>query len=123
MTADGGAGVRGVGPATAEALAAADVAPEAVAERRISYRELLAAGVNPGVAARLRRDHSLVWAFEYRPAAPDLVRRAEQVRGLTPGERAWVAASVRPPTETDTDGWAASLRAFRESRGADGTGE
>ena len=105
--------VRGVGPATAEALAAADIDPEAVAGRRVSYRELLAAGVNPGVAARLRREHSLLWAFEYRPGGPDLACRAEQVRGLTADERAWVAASARPVAAPDSEAWEAGLRAFR----------
>jgi len=111
---DGSSDVRGVGPATAEALAAADIDPETVAGRRVSYRELLAAGVNPGVAARLRREHSLVWAFEYRPGAPDLTARAAHMRGLTRGERAWIAASTRSVAETDSDAWEAGLRAFRE---------
>lgn len=82
--------VKFVGPATADVLEEADVTPDDVVERRVSHAQLIRAGVNPGVAARIRREHSLAWSIE---GGEDLDQRAEQVRGLQSGERAWVAAS------------------------------
>ncbi|WP_232701349.1 DUF7409 domain-containing protein [Halobacterium wangiae] len=79
-----------VGPATADVLAEADVTAAAVEAKSVSHAELVDAGVNPGVAARIRREHSLQWSFE---GGQDLDRRAEQVRGLNDDEREWVAAS------------------------------
>ena len=79
-----------VGPATADVLEEASVAAAAVASKAVSHAELVDAGVNPGVAARIRREHSLQWSFE---GGQDLDRRAEQVRGLNDDEREWVAAS------------------------------
>lgn len=79
-----------VGPATRAVLQRAGVEPEDIAERRVSHAQLVNFGVNPGVAARIRREHSLSWSLE---GGEDLDRRAEQVRGLQDGERAWVAAS------------------------------
>ncbi|QCJ48103.1 hypothetical protein [Haloprofundus sp. MHR1] len=80
-----------VGPKTAHALDAADVTDDDVRRKRVSYTELVDAGVNPGVAARIRRAHSLSWSFE--SSGQDLERRSAQVRGLGDAERAWVAAS------------------------------
>ncbi|MFC6785843.1 DUF7409 domain-containing protein [Halobaculum halobium] len=80
-----------MGPATAEALADAPFDAAAVREKAVSYRMLTDAGVNPGVAARIRREHSLAWSFESE--GEDLARRSTQVRGLGDAERAWVAAS------------------------------
>lgn len=80
-----------VGPATEAALAAADVTVADVREKTVSYRELVRAGVNPGVAAKLRREHSLHWTIEEQGA--DLDRRSKHVRGLRDGEREWVAAT------------------------------
>jgi predicted flap endonuclease-1-like 5' DNA nuclease len=79
-----------VGPATAEVLAAATFDAADVAAKRVSYRMLVDAGVNPGVAAKIRRCHSLSWSFD---SGSGLDRRSEQVRGLQDDERAWVAAS------------------------------
>ena len=79
-----------VGPATADVLEDAGVAAAAVESKSVSHAELVDAGVNPGVAARIRREHSLQWSFE---GGQDLDRRAEQVRGLNDDEREWVAAS------------------------------
>lgn len=79
-----------VGPATAQVLEDAGVDADAVASKNVSHAELVEAGVNPGVAARIRREHSLQWSFE---GGQDLDRRAEQVRGLHDDEREWVAAS------------------------------
>lgn len=83
--------LRWVGPHTAARLEAADITPAALRERRVSYAELREAGVNPGVAALLRRRHSLPW--DRSGGGGDLDRRAAQVRGLGEAERAWVAAS------------------------------
>lgn len=79
-----------VGPATADVLADAGVDAEAVASKSVTHADLVEHGVNPGVAARIRREHSLQWSFE---GGEDLDRRAEQVRGLQDDEREWVAAS------------------------------
>lgn len=79
-----------IGPATAEALETAGIAAEDIERKRISYRQLTDAGVNPGVAAKIRREHSLSWSFD---ADGDLERRSTQIRGLGSAERAWVAAS------------------------------
>ncbi|APE95647.1 DUF7409 domain-containing protein [Halodesulfurarchaeum formicicum] len=81
-----------VGPATAGVLEAADIEPEDISNRRVSHAQLIEVGVNPGVAARIRREHSLPWSFD--GGGDDLDRRAEQVRGLQDGEREWVAASA-----------------------------
>lgn len=79
-----------VGPATAGVLADADVTASDVENKAVTHAELVDYGVNPGVAARIRREHSLQWSFE---GGEDLDQRAEQVRGLQDDEREWVAAS------------------------------
>ncbi|KTG10268.1 hypothetical protein AUR64_11855 [Haloprofundus marisrubri] len=95
-----------VGPKTARALDAADVSADDVRRKRVSYTELVDAEVHPGVAARIRRSHSLSWSFESSGA--DLERRSAQVRGLGDAERAWVAASSGdweahdPPESSDS---------------------
>ena len=92
-----------VGPATADVLADASFGAEEIREKVVSFRMLTDAGVNPGVAARIRREHSLAWSFESE--GEDLRRRSSQVRGLGDAERAWVAASSgdwqeqAPPSE------------------------
>ena len=80
-----------IGPATERVLSDADVTATAVREKRVSYRGLVDAGVNPGVAAKIRREHSLSWSFE---AGDGLDRRSTQVRGLGSEEATWVAASA-----------------------------
>lgn len=79
-----------VGPSTAAVVDAAEFSAQDVADKRISFRMLVDAGVNPGVAAKIRRCHSLSWSFE---SGDDLSRRSEQIRGLQDEERAWVASS------------------------------
>lgn len=81
-----------VGPATADSLADSEITADEIRRRQVSFRMLREAGVNPGVAARIRREHSLPWSFETEEAE-DLERRSAQVRGLGEAERAWVAAS------------------------------
>ena len=97
-----------VGPATADVLAAADVSHDDVTGKRVSHAQLVEYGVNPGVAARIRREHSLQWSFE---GGQDLDRRAEQVRGLKDDERQWVAASHDDDAEADGSGSAAAEEA------------
>lgn len=77
-------------PAEREALAAADIDPDAVADKEYSYRLLLEAGVDEDVAAALRRRFSLPWSFE---SDGDLERRSSEVRGLGAAEREWIAVS------------------------------
>lgn len=79
-----------VGPVTGDAVEEAGFTGQDIADKNVSYRMLLEAGVNPGVAAKIRRYHSLSWSFD---ADGDLDRRSEQVRGLQDAERAWVADS------------------------------
>lgn len=83
--------VRFVGPATAPVLEDADIEAADIVRKRVSYRQLTEAGVNPGVASRIRREHSLPWSFD--SSADDLEQRSSQIRGLDDGERAWIAAS------------------------------
>ncbi len=86
-----------VGPATAPLLAAAGIDPADIRDRRVSHAQLVDVGVNAGVAAKIRRHHSLSWSLE---GGEDLDRRAEQVRGLQEGEREWVAQSASDWEET-----------------------
>lgn len=83
--------LRFVGPKTADALRDSNVDVEDIVRKRVSYRDLTERGVHPGVAAKIRREHSLSWSFD--SADSDLSRRSSQVRGLDDEERAWVAAS------------------------------
>lgn len=93
--------IKFVGPATAPVLKAAGVAPADIRKRRVSHAQLVGAGVNPGVAAKIRREHSLSWSLE---GGEDLDRRAEQVRGLQDGEREWVAASAHDWEDSNATG-------------------
>lgn len=87
-----------VGPATAPVLDAADITPQDIKQRRVTQAELTDAGVNPGVAARMRRAHSLPWSGG--GDGRDLDRRAAQIRGLNEAEQDWIAASASNWTET-----------------------
>ncbi|GAB6878449.1 hypothetical protein JCM17823_07230 [Halorubrum gandharaense] len=94
--ADGDSGeepadLKWVGPATAAVFETGDLSAADVRDKRVSFRMLVDAGVNPGVAAKIRREHSLSWSFE---AGDGLDRRSTQVRGLGSEEAAWVAASA-----------------------------
>lgn len=102
--------VKFVGPETAECLAAASIDPLDIPDKEVSYRMLLDAGVNPGTAAQLRREHSLPWTRQPSPGT-DLDERSRQVRGLREDEATWVAESseeweFREPAEgaTEADG-------------------
>ncbi len=97
--------VKYVGPATAAVIEDAPFDVTDIRNRTVSYEMLREAGVHPGVAGRLRREHSLSWSFE---SGNDLTDRSSQIRGLQDGERAWIAASSgdweAKTTETATDG-------------------
>lgn len=86
--------LRYVGPATAAVIEAAPYDAAAVRAGRVSYRELVDAGVNPGVAERLRREYGLVWAYRWHFGGEDLPLRAAHLRGAGEGERRWIAASA-----------------------------
>jgi len=90
--------VRFVGPATAAVLKREGYDATAISDKRISYRMLVETGVNPGVAAKIRREHSLSWSFH---SGSDLSRRSAQIRGLSSAEAAWVAASAGDWASTD----------------------
>lgn len=83
--------IRYVGPATAAVLDSHGFEATAITDKRVSYRMLVDAGVNPGVAAKIRREHSLSWSFN---SGGDLGRRSTQIKGLGTAEAEWVAASA-----------------------------
>jgi hypothetical protein len=73
-------------------LADAGVTAADLRDRRVSYRQLVRAGVAPERAARLRREHALQWSF--RAGDADLAERSANLRGLDEAERAWIEASA-----------------------------
>ena len=96
--ATGGAGqtelgeLRFVGPATEAKLVEAGFDAAAILGKSVSFVGLVEVGVDPGVAARLRREYSLPWSNESTTGAR-LSRRASHVRGLRDDERSWIEAS------------------------------
>jgi hypothetical protein len=96
--------VQFVGPATAAVIEDASFDAGGILRRTVSYEMLREAGVNPGVAGRLRREHSLSWSFG--GSGDDLTDRSNQIRGLQDEERAWIAASSGDweATSVSTDG-------------------
>ncbi|ELZ00017.1 helix-hairpin-helix domain-containing protein [Natrialba asiatica] len=73
-------------------LAAADIEPEAVANKEYSYQMLLETEIDEDLADCLRRRFSLPWSFQ-TDDDHNLDRRSNEVRGLGAAERAWIAAS------------------------------
>lgn len=116
--------LRFVGPATEDKLAAAGIDAPAILGKSVSFVGLVDADVDPGVAARLRREYSLPWSNESTTGAR-LRRRASHVRGLREEERTWIEASWADedddPTAALPDGSGSATeaeRAWRErSRG------
>lgn len=108
-----------VGPATAPLLDESEIDPSDLRERRVSYRQLVEAGVNPGVAGKLRREFSLPWSLAGFDSHLD--RRSRSIRGLSEAEKLWVArsedewevgpADVTPSTREDDEdeGYGATL--------------
>ncbi|ADQ67362.1 hypothetical protein C499_07930 [Halogeometricum borinquense DSM 11551] len=114
--------LRFIGPKTAEALRDSAIGVEDITRKRISYRDLTEQGVHPGVAAKIRREHSLSWSFDSTDS--DLSRRSSQVRGLDDEERAWVAASSGwaeddAPAETDGSGDATNAESEWQTQSAE----
>lgn len=103
-----------IGPATAETLDAEDFDAADVRSKRVSYRMLVEAGTNPGVATKIRREHSLPWSITGAEDA-DLGKRSDQVRGLRDDERDWVAAS--------SGDWSTEGGDTEETAEADGSGD
>lgn len=83
--------LRYVGPATADILRDADIAADDIKSKNVSYRELVEEGINPGVAAKIRREHSLPWTIS--GMGSDLDQRSETVSGLSEAEKRWVSLS------------------------------
>ncbi|MGQ4556021.1 DUF7409 domain-containing protein [Halobellus sp. GM3] len=113
--------LRFVGPKSAAVLRDSEVSVADLVEKRVAYRDLTEAGVNPGVAAKIRREHSLSWSLD--GGGTDLDRRSTQVRGLDDDERAWIAASSgwsEDGAETDGSGDAADAEAAWRARTVDG---
>lgn len=97
-----------VGPNTSLVLESSGIDPVDILDKQVSYEMLTEIGVNFGVAAKIRREHSLPWSLT--GDGKDLARRSEKVRGLQDEERAWVAASsgdwenTEPRTAASADG-------------------
>lgn len=111
-----------VGPATAASIESAGFTASDVRERAVSFQMLRAAGVNPGVAARIRREHSLPWSFETE-ADSDLEQRSAQIRGLDPGEREWVAASSGDWEDSEPEPTGEWESGVTEPAASDGSGD
>jgi len=80
----------GVGEETAATLREAGVSSPDLRERTTSYRDLVEAGVDPEVAGRIRREHSLHYSSTL---GGDLAERSDTVGNLGDNERAWISAS------------------------------
>lgn len=104
-----------IGPKTAAVLDEASFGADAIRKKRVSFRMLVEAGVHPGVAAKIRREHSLAWSFR---SGDDLERRSAQIRGLSEGEAAWVAASSGGWTDRADDTEAARTIELAETDGS-----
>lgn len=91
-----------IGPATADAIGEEEFSARDVRDKRVSYRMLVEAGTNPGVASKIRREHSLPWSITGE-GSDDLGKRSEQVRGLRDDERDWVSASSGDWETADAD--------------------
>lgn len=91
-----------VGETTAEAIAEDGITAEQLRGKRVSYRMLVEADTNAGVATKIRREHSLPWSIT-SSSNEDLEQRSDQVRGLQDDERAWVAASSGDWASEDAD--------------------
>jgi predicted flap endonuclease-1-like 5' DNA nuclease len=101
---DGLTDLQFVGASTASTLRELGVDVADVEQKTVSYRQLVDAGVNPGVATKIRREHSLHWNLDGQ--GEDLDNRSDTVRGLQEEERAWVAESQgdwQTSSETDDD--------------------
>lgn len=94
--------LRHVGPATAAILEEAAFSAADLRDGRVSVRSLLAAGVNAGVAERLRREYGLPWAYRWHNEGQALARRAAAMPDAARAERRWIAASVGDTVPPDS---------------------
>ncbi|WP_435345499.1 DUF7409 domain-containing protein [Haloarchaeobius sp. HRN-SO-5] len=81
----------GVTPVAAAQLTDAEVSARDITEKRVTYTDLVEAGVEPDLATDLRRQYSLSWSSAM---GDGLDERAEKMNGLHEDERDWVAAST-----------------------------
>lgn len=81
--------LRFIGPVTADTLESLDIDSADIRAKNVSYSLLLDYGVNPGVAGKIRREHSLPWSFDHTDGET-LRRRASHINGLREDERAWI---------------------------------
>lgn len=119
------ADLTGVGSGTTAIIKGASFDASDIILKHVSYRMLLDAGITQRIADQLRRSYSLVWTF-YWEENPDLDTRAEQISGLTDGEREWVAASTTPrttPPRDDRDPWSQRIDSERDHSSKDPTNE
>lgn len=79
-----------VGDETATALEDADVTHDELAQKEVSYRELVMAGIDADTAAAVRREFSLQWSFVL---GDGLDERSNDMNNLSANERQWIAAS------------------------------
>ncbi len=80
----------GVDDEIAAELRSADVGPADLLERRVSFRDLVEAGVDTETAAALRTEFSLHYASTL---GDGLSERSDAMEYLQSTERAWIAAS------------------------------
>lgn len=100
--------LRFIGQATAETLADESITADDIREQAVTYLQLVESGVDPGVAARIRREHSLPWSNE-AAKGPRLKRRAQHIRNLRDDERSWIDRSwTAASSETSSTQGAAS---------------
>lgn len=87
-----------VGPVTAAVIEDAPFDATDIPRRTVSYTALLEAGVNPGVAAKLRREYSLVWSFEWLAGANQICQEKEGT--LDPELSPLIVVNDSPDRET-----------------------
>lgn len=119
------ADLTGVGSGTTAIIKGASFDASDIILKHVSYRMLLDAGITQRIADQLRRSYSLVWTF-YWEEIPDLEARAEQISGLTDGEREWVAASTTTRTTAPRDdhrSWSQGFGSGRDTPSADTANE
>jgi len=80
----------GVDEDVGDELESADVTPEDLTDRRVSFRDLVEAGVDPETAAKLRTEFSLHYASTL---GDGLSERSDAMEHLRGNERTWIAAS------------------------------
>lgn len=98
-------------PESADRLVEAGVSIDDLENKTVSYRDLVDAGVDAGVATELRRHFSLPWTFEL---GSDLAERSGAVGALSSHEREWVELSDGDWQETRVESSIATPREGRD---------